>query len=100
VRGLGASWGRARERVCNISGYATSGMRSEINHLPPSHASLFSRVAPLDSEIAADSLVVEHMRLLGGVSHLFDRDRVEVGEKGLARPAYGRINHPLEQNRV
>jgi hypothetical protein len=33
------------------------------------------KVAPLDSEIAADFLVVEHMRLLGGVAHLFDRDR-------------------------
>ena len=59
-----------------------------------------TKVAPLDSEIAADPLVVEHMRLLGGVAHLFDRDRVEVGEKGFGRPAYGRINHPLKQHRV
>jgi Rrf2 family protein len=42
----------------------------------------------------------EHVRLIGGVAHLFNRDRVEVGEKGFARPAYGRINHPLKQHRV
>jgi hypothetical protein len=28
------------------------------------------------------SLVVEHMRLLGRFAHLFDRDRIEIGEKG------------------
>jgi hypothetical protein len=58
------------------------------------------KIAVSDGEIATDLLVVEHMRLLGGVAHLFDRDRVEVGEKGFARPAYGRINHPLKQHRV
>ena len=58
------------------------------------------QIAVSDGEIAADLLVVEHVRLLGGVAHLFDRDRIEVGEKGFARPAYGRINHPLKQHRV
>jgi hypothetical protein len=53
-----------------------------------------------DSEIAADFLVVEHVRLFGGVAHLFDRDRVEIGEKGFARSAYSRIDHPLKQHRV
>src|SRR6202042_985428 len=53
-----------------------------------------------DSEIAADLLVVEHMRLLGRLAHLFDRDRIEIGEKGFARPAYRRIDHALEQHRV
>jgi hypothetical protein len=52
------------------------------------------------SSLAGEMLVVEHERLFGGVAHLFDRDRVEVGEKGLARPAYGRIDHTLEQDRV
>ena len=59
-----------------------------------------TQIAVSDGEIAADFLVVEHVRLLGGVAHLFDRDRIEVGEKGFARPAYGRINHPLKQHRV
>jgi hypothetical protein len=54
----------------------------------------------LDGEIAADLLVVEHMRLLGRVAHLFDRDRVEVGEKGFARPAYGRVDYALKQHRI
>ena len=40
------------------------------------------------------------MRLLGRLAHLFDRDRIEIGEKGFARPAHGRIDHPLEQHRV
>jgi hypothetical protein len=40
------------------------------------------------------------MRLLGGVAHLFDRDRIEIAEKGFARPAQGRINSPLDQHRV
>jgi hypothetical protein len=73
-------------------------MRSEISHLPPSRASLFSKFAPLDSEIAADLLVVEHMRLLGRLAHLFDRDRIEIAKKGFARPAHGRINGPLDQH--
>ena len=59
-----------------------------------------AKVAPLDSEIAADLLVVEYVRLLGRLAHLFDGDRVEIGEKGFARPSYGRIDHPLEQHRV
>ena len=59
-----------------------------------------AQIAASDGEVAADFLVVEHVRLLGGVAHLFDRDRVEIGEKGFARPAYGRINHPLKQHRV
>jgi hypothetical protein len=74
---------------------------------PPARGFLLSappfsstKVAPLDSEIAADFLVVEHMRLLGGVAHLFDRDRIEVGEEAFASPAYGRVNHPLKQHRV
>jgi hypothetical protein len=53
-----------------------------------------------DGEITADLLVVEHMRLLGGVAHLFDRDRVEIGEKGFAGPAHGRIDDPLEEHRI
>src|SRR5580698_9405468 len=53
-----------------------------------------------DSEIAADLLVVEHMRLLGRLAHLFDRDRIKVNKKGFSRPAYRRLNHPLEQHRV
>ena len=50
-----------------------------------------------DHEIAADLLVVEYMGLFGRLTQLFDRDRIEIGEKGFARPAYGRIDHPLEQ---
>jgi hypothetical protein len=52
------------------------------------------KLAVSDSEIAADLLVVEHVGLLSGLAHLFDRDRVEIGEKRLARPTYGRIDHP------
>jgi hypothetical protein len=37
------------------------------------------------------------MRLLGRLAHLFDRDRVEIGEKRFAGPAHGRIDDPLEQ---
>src|ERR1700727_158229 len=44
------------------------------------------QIAESDGEIAADLLVVEHMRLLGRLAHLFDRDRVEIGEKGFAPP--------------
>jgi hypothetical protein len=40
-------------------------------------------------EIAADLLVLEHMQFLGRLAQLFDRDRVEIGEKGFAGPAYG-----------
>jgi hypothetical protein len=72
---------------------------------PPARGFLLSgppfsptKVAPLDSEIAADFLVVEHV--LGGVAHLFDRNRIEVGEKGFASPAYSRVDHPLKQHRV
>jgi hypothetical protein len=72
---------------------------------PPARGFLLSRpsfsstkVALLDGEIAADLLVVEHMRLLGRLAHLFDRDRVEIAEKGFARPAHGRINSPLDQH--
>jgi hypothetical protein len=39
------------------------------------------------------------MRLLGRLTHLFDRDRIEIGEKGFARLAHGRIDHPLELRR-
>ena len=53
-----------------------------------------------DSELAADLLVVEHMRFLGRLAHLFDGDRIEIGEKGFARLAHGRIDHALEQDRV
>jgi hypothetical protein len=56
--------------------------------------------AALDGEIAADFLFVKHMRVLGRLAHLFDRDRVEVGEKGFARLTHGRINHSLKQHRV
>jgi hypothetical protein len=59
-----------------------------------------TKVAPLDNEIAADFLVVEHMRLFGGVAHLFDRDRIKVGEKGFARPAHGGLDDPLKQHRM
>jgi hypothetical protein len=45
-------------------------------------------------------LVIEHMRLLGCLAQLFDRDRIEIGAEGFARPAHGRIDHPLEQYRV
>jgi hypothetical protein len=45
-----------------------------------------SRIRPLDSEIAADLLVVEHMRFLGRLAHLLDGDRV--GEEGFGRPSY------------
>ena len=38
------------------------------------------------------------MRLIGRFAHLFDRDRIEIGEKGLARAAHGRIDDPLEQH--
>ena len=65
----------------------------------PSHPSL-SKVAPLDSESAGDLLVVEHMRLLGRFAHLFDRDRIEIGEEGFAGSAHGRIDDPLKQHRV
>ena len=58
------------------------------------------KLAVSDSEIAADLLVVEHVGLLSGLAHLFDRDRVEIGEKRLARPTYGRIDHPLKEHRV
>src|ERR1700722_5458626 len=51
-----------------------------------------TKVASLDSEIAADLLVVKHMRLLSGLAHLLDCDRIEIAEKGFARPAHGRIN--------
>jgi hypothetical protein len=70
---------------------------------PSDHAAQHYRTPQIpasDGEIAAGFLVVEHMRLLGGVAHLFDRDRIEVGEKGFARPAYGRVDHPLKQHRV
>jgi hypothetical protein len=58
------------------------------------------QIPALDSEIAADFLVIEHMRLLGRLAHLFDRDRIEIGEKGFPRLAYGRIDHPLKEHRV
>ena len=38
--------------------------------------------------------------VLGRLVHLFDRDRIEIGEKGFARRAYFWIDHPLEQHRV
>ena len=47
-----------------------------------------------------DHLLVEHMGFLGRLAHLFDGDRIEIGEKGFARLAHGRIDHPLEQDRV
>ena len=53
-----------------------------------------------DGEIAADLLRVEHMRLLSRLAHLFDRDRIEIGEKGFARPAHGRIDYALKEHRV
>ena len=56
------------------------------------------QIAVSDSEIAGDLLVVEHMRLVGRFAHLLDGDRIEVGEKGFARPAHSRVDHPLEQN--
>jgi len=37
-----------------------------------------------DSEIAADLLVVENVRLLGRLAHLFDRDRIQIGEEGFS----------------
>jgi hypothetical protein len=57
------------------------------------------QIAVSDGEITADFLVVEHMRPLGGVAHLFDRNRIEVGEKGFASPAYSRVDHPLKLRR-
>jgi hypothetical protein len=53
-----------------------------------------------DGEITADFLIVAHMRLLGGLAHLFDRDRIEIGEKGFARLAHGRIDNALKERRV
>jgi hypothetical protein len=40
------------------------------------------------------------MRLLSCLAHLFDRDRIEIGEKGFARPAHGRIDYALKEYRV
>ena len=53
-----------------------------------------------DSKIAGGLFVVEHMRPLGRLAHLFDRDRIQIGEKGFARLAHRGINHALEQHRV
>jgi hypothetical protein len=64
-------------------------------HVPPAPS---SQIPGSDSKIAADLLVVEHMRLLGRLAHLFDRDRIEIGEKSFARLAHGRIDHPFEQH--
>jgi hypothetical protein len=52
----------------------------------------------LDSEIATNLLVVEHMQLLGGLAHLFDRYQIEIGKKSFASPAHRRIDDPLEQH--
>ena len=35
-----------------------------------------SQIPGSDSKLAADLLVVEHMRLLGRLAHLFDGDRI------------------------
>src|ERR1700684_2992226 len=47
-----------------------------------------------------DLLVVEHMRLLGRLAHLFDCDRIEIAEKGFARPGHGGLDDPLKEHRV
>jgi hypothetical protein len=44
---------------------------------------------PSDGEIPAYLLVVEHVRLFGCLTHLFDGDRIEIGEKGFARLTHG-----------
>jgi hypothetical protein len=73
---------------------------------------LLSKLAPLDtarrtpqmpasdSEISTNLLIVEHMQLLGGLAHLFDRDQIEIGKKTFASPAHSRIDDPLKQDRV
>jgi len=33
-------------------------------------------------------------RLLGRLAHLFDRDRIEIGEERFTGPAHCRIDHP------
>jgi hypothetical protein len=43
------------------------------------------RTMALDGEIA-DPLVFEHVRLFGRLTHLLDRDRIKIAEKGFARP--------------
>ena len=40
-----------------------------------------------DGEIATNLLIVEHTQLLGGLAHLCDCNRVEIGEKSFARAA-------------
>ena len=75
--------------------------RSQVGHMFCAATKLYNaQIAVSDGEIAADLLVIQHMRLLGRFAQLFNRDRIEIGEKGFARPAYGRINHPLKQHRV
>ena len=69
-------------------------------NIHPAHNYTAPQIPASDAEVAADLLVVQHMRLLGGLAHLFDRDRIEIGEKGFTRPAYGRIDHPLKEHRV
>ena len=53
-----------------------------------------------DGKIADSLFVVEHMRPLGRLAHLFDRDGIQIGEKGFSRLAHGGINDALEQQRV
>ena len=65
-----------------ISGAGFTNIYAAQNYATP-------QIAASDDEIAADLLVVEHMRLLGRLAHLFSGHRIQVGEKGFARFAHG-----------
>ena len=63
-----------RRCECGAFGAAAPSNSTRSNWpVPPTPS---SRIPGSDSKLAADLLVVEHMRLLGRLAHLFDGDRI------------------------
>jgi hypothetical protein len=96
----GARHVRHLQRVAHVSTSRNLAPLDSVRQI----GTALTQIAVSDGEVALLEVeqlhlpIIEHMRLLGRLAHLFNRDRIEIAEKGFAGPAHGGLDDPLQQH--